>query len=73
MLRTALLMLIAGLVLVAVNGSAQAAPIPPLAAGITANVSDVTDVSCRRCWRDRWGRRHCRTCWRDRWGRVRCR
>jgi hypothetical protein len=33
MLRTALLMLIAGLVLVAVNGSAQAAPIPPLAAG----------------------------------------
>jgi hypothetical protein len=45
MLRTALLMLIAGLVLVAVNGSAQAAPIPPLAAGITANVSDVTDVS----------------------------
>jgi hypothetical protein len=73
MLRTALAMLVAGLVLVAVNGSAQAAPIPPLAAGITANVSDVTDVSWRRCWRDRWGRRHCRTCWRDRWGRVRCR
>jgi hypothetical protein len=73
MLRTALAMLVAGLVLVAVNGSAQAAPIPPLAAGITANVSDVTDVSWRRCWRDRWGRRHCRTCWRDRWGRVLCR
>jgi len=73
MLRTALAMLVAGLVLVAVNGSAQAAPIPPLAAGITANVSDVTDVSWRRCWRDRWGRRHCRTCWRDRRGRVRCR
>ena len=55
MFRTALAMLVASLVLLAVNGSAKAAPIPPLAAGITASVSDVTDVSWRRCWRDRWG------------------
>jgi hypothetical protein len=60
MLRTALAVSVAALVLAAVNGSAQAAPIPPLAAGITANVSDVRDVSWRRCWRDRWGRVRCR-------------
>ena len=74
MLRTAFAISTAGLVLATLSGTpAQAAPIPPLTSGITANVSDVTDVSWRRCWRDRWGRRHCRTCWRDRWGRVRCR
>jgi len=76
MLRTVFAMAIAGLVLAAVPGTAQAAPIAPispLALGVTAEHGDVMDVGWRRCWRDRWGRRHCRWCWRDRWGRVRCR
>ena len=73
MLRMVFAMAFAGLVLTAVSGAAQAAPIAPLAAGVTAELGDVTQVSWRRCWRDRWGRLHCRSCWRDRWGRVRCR
>jgi hypothetical protein len=73
MLRTVFAMAVAGLVLAALPGTAQAAPIAPLAQTLTAELSDVMQVSWNRCWRDRWGRRHCRRCWRDRWGRVRCR
>jgi len=73
MLRTIFAMTFAGLVIAAIPGTAQAAPIAPITTGIAAEVSDVLDVAWRRCWRDRWGRVHCRTCWRDRWGRVRCR
>lgn len=50
---------VGGLVLVVVNGSARAVPIPPLV-GIIAQVGDVTDVFWRRCWRDRWDRVRCR-------------
>jgi hypothetical protein len=60
MLRTVFAMAVAGLVLAAVHRTAQAAPIAPLPPGVTADVSGVTDVSRRRCWRTRWGRLHCR-------------
>jgi hypothetical protein len=73
MLRTVFAMAVAGLVLAVLPGTAQAAPIAPLAQGVTAELSDVTQISWTRCSRDRWGRRHCRRCWRNRWGRVRCR
>jgi hypothetical protein len=73
MLRTAFAVAVAGLIFVAVSGTSQAAPIVPPPAGLTAHLNDVTEVSWRRCWRDRWGRMRCRRCWRDRWGRVRCR
>ena len=71
MLRTVFAIAVAGLIFVAVSGTAQAAPVVPLPAGVTADISYLTDV--RRCWRDRWGRLHWRRCWRDSWGRVRCR
>jgi len=73
MLRTVLAIAVAGLIFVAVSATAQAAPVAQLPAGVTASLSDLTDVAWRRCWRDSWGRRHCRRCWRDSWGRVRCR
>jgi hypothetical protein len=60
MLRTVFAMAVAGLVLAAVSGTAQAAPTVPPAVGVTADLSDVTQVSRRRCWRTRWGRLHCR-------------
>ena len=72
MLRTVFAIAVAGLIFADLSGIAQAAPVAPLPAGITAGLSDLTDVSWRRCWRDRWGRMHCRRCWRDGWGRVRC-
>jgi len=39
-------------------------------AGIVADMSIMSDIAWRRCWRDRWERLHCRRCWRDSWGRV---
>jgi hypothetical protein len=60
MLRPVFSMAVAGLVLAVVSGTAQAAPTIPLAAGVTADLSDVMQVSRRRCWRTRWGRLHCR-------------
>jgi hypothetical protein len=72
MLRTAFAITVAGLIIVAVSQTAEAAPMAPLGTGVTANISDVTQVAWRRCWRDRWGRVRCHRCWRDRWGRVRC-
>lgn len=72
MLRTVFAIAVAGLIFAAVFGTAQAAPVAPLPAGVTADLSYLTDVQWRRCWRDRWGRLHCRRCWRDGWGRVRC-
>ena len=60
MFRMVFAMAFAGLVLAAVSGAAQAAPIAPLAVGVTAELGDVTQVSWRRCWRDRWGRVRCR-------------
>ena len=52
-MRTTFAIAVAGFVVMAVSGSAQAVPIVPLAVGVTANLSDVTQVSWRRCWRDR--------------------
>jgi hypothetical protein len=49
MLRTVFAMAVAGLVFAAVSGTAQAAPIAPLAVGVTAELSDVSQVSWRRC------------------------
>lgn len=72
-MRTLLAVMVGGLVVLATAENARTAPIAPLAPGVGAALSDVTEASWRRCWRDRWGRLHCRWCWRDRWGRVRCR
>jgi hypothetical protein len=64
MIRTFPAMAIAGLVLVAVAGISQAAPIAPLPAGVMADHSNVMQVRWhRRCWRGRWGRWHCRRMW----------
>jgi len=75
MVKTATAMVLAGFVLAAAGStSASAMQVVPLSkTAISALHSDLTDAGWRRCWRDRWGRRHCRWCWRDRWGRVRCR
>jgi hypothetical protein len=72
MLRTIFGIAVAGFFVAMVPGLAQAAPAAPLPAGIVADMSIMSDVAWRRCWRDRWGRLHCRRCWRDSWGRVRC-
>jgi hypothetical protein len=65
MLRTVVATIVAGLLLTAHSGTAQAAvPVAPLASGLAANHSGVTQVRwVRRCWRGRWGRLHCRTVW----------
>jgi hypothetical protein len=72
-MRTVFAIVFAGLIVAAVPGTAQSAPIPPVPAGTTVQLTDVTEVAWRRCWRDRWGRLQCRRCWRNRWGRVQCR
>ena len=72
MFRSVLPVMFASLLLMAISGGAQAAPIVPLSNGYIADFGVLSDVSWRRCWRDRWGRMHCRRCWRDRWGHVRC-
>lgn len=73
MLKTVIAIGLAGLLVVAASRTAQAAPFMPLPKSMIEGLnSDLTQVSWRHCWRDRWGRRHCRRCWRDRWGRVRC-
>ena len=72
MLRPVFAIVVAGLIFAAVPGTSCAAPMVPPPAGLMSHLTDLTDVSWRRCWRDRWGRLHCRRCWRDRWGRVRC-
>jgi|HubBroStandDraft_4_1064222.scaffolds.fasta_scaffold381707_2 hypothetical protein len=55
MLRTAFAGAVAGLIVMALSGTAQSAPLAPLPPGITAHLADPTDVAWRRCWRDRWG------------------
>jgi hypothetical protein len=73
MFRLVVAMTFASSLFVAISGTAQAAPIAPVFPGYIADFGILSDVSWRRCWRDRWGRMHCRRCWRDRWGHVRCR
>ena len=71
--KTVIAMGLAGLLLAAAAGSAEAAPFLPLPKTVVEGLSsEVSPASWRRCWRDRWGRRLCRRCWRDSWGRVRC-
>src|ERR1700722_15004500 len=60
MIRTFSAMAIAGLVLMAVAGTSQAAPIAPLPAGVMADHGKVMQVRWhRRCRRRSWGRWHC--------------
>jgi hypothetical protein len=70
MLRTVFAIAVAGLIFAAVSGTAQAAPAAPLSAGVTSDLSNLTDVQWgRNCWRDRWGRVHCRGGgWGPGWG-----
>ena len=66
MTRTVFAMAVAALVMAAVSGTSQAAPIAPLPAGVTAaDHGAVTHV----WYRYRYRHRHC---WRGRWGHVHC-
>jgi len=64
MIRTVFAMAVAALVLAAVSGTSQAAPIAPLPTGVAADSShgNVTHVwyRHRHCWRGRYGYVHCR-------------
>jgi hypothetical protein len=51
-------MAVAGLVLAAVSGTSQAAPIAPRSAVVTNDGGTVTQVHWH-CWIGRWGHRHC--------------
>jgi hypothetical protein len=63
MIRTVFAMAVAALVLAAVSGTSQAAPIAPLPAGVAAadhgTVTHVWWHRHRHCWRGRWGHLHC--------------
>jgi hypothetical protein len=62
MIRTVFAMAVAALLLAAVSGTSQAAPIAPLPAGVAADHGAVTHVwwhRHRHCWRGRWGHLHC--------------
>jgi hypothetical protein len=73
MQKTAIALGFAGILLAASSSTVRAAFIVPHAKSVITGLNnDLTDVSWRRCWLDRWGRRRCQWCWRDRWGRVRC-
>jgi hypothetical protein len=74
MTRTVFAMTAAALLTLAVSGTAQAAPIAPLGAAVTADQSNVTPVYWRyhHWYGHRWYG-HRRHCWRGRWGRVHCR
>ena len=72
MFRSVVAIVFVSSLFMAISGPAQAAPVAPLSQGYISDLGVLSDVSWRRCWRDRWGRMHCRRCWRDGWGRVRC-
>jgi hypothetical protein len=60
MIRTVFAMAVATLLLAAVSGTSQAAPIAPLSGVTSSDNGQVTKVYWRRhCWRGRWGRVHC--------------
>jgi hypothetical protein len=75
MAKATIAIVLAGFVLAAAGStSASAMQVVPLSKSVLSALNtDVMDAGWRRCWRDRWGRRHCRWCWRDRWGRAQCR
>ena len=66
MTRTVFAMVVAGLLMSAVSGTSQAAPIAPISGAATADQSNVTPVYWyhhryhRHCWRGYYGRLHCR-------------
>jgi hypothetical protein len=61
MIRTALAMAFVALLMTAVSGTSQAAPIAPVAAASAAQSGSVTKVwwHRRHCWRGRYGHLHC--------------
>jgi hypothetical protein len=63
MLRTMFAMTVAGLLLAAVSGTSQAAPIAPLPAAAASEQGNLTQVYWRyhrHCWRGWHGYIHCR-------------
>ncbi len=75
MIRTVFAMAVAALLLAAVSGTSQAAPIAPLPAGVAAaDHAAVTHVWWyhRHYWYHPYYH-HYRHCWRGRYGRVYCR
>ena len=71
MSRTMFAIAFAGVIFTAASGT-HAALILPLPAATTVGLDNLTDVSWRRCWHDRYGNKHCGRCWRDLEGRVHC-
>ena len=69
MTRTVFAMAIATLLMLAVSGTSQAAPIAPLSSAVSADQSNVTPVYW---YHHRWYRHH-RHCWRGYYGRLHCR
>jgi hypothetical protein len=64
MTRTVYAMAVATLLMLAVSGTSQGAPIAPLSGAVSADQSNVTPVYWyrhhRHCWRGYYGRLHCR-------------
>jgi len=74
MTQTVFAMAAAALLMSAISGTAQAAPIAPLPGAATTDQSNVTPVYWYRhhWYHHRWYRHH-RHCWRGYYGRVHCR
>jgi ABC-type glycerol-3-phosphate transport system substrate-binding protein len=74
MTRIVFAMAVAAMLMLAVSGTSQAAPIAPLSGAVTADQSNVTPVYWyhHRWYHHRWYRHH-RRCWRGYYGRVHCR
>lgn len=71
MIRTVFAMAVATVLLAAVSGTSQAAPIAPLPANVAAaDHGAVTHVWWYR--RHYYYHRHYRHCWRGRYGRLHC-
>jgi hypothetical protein len=70
MTRNIFAITVAGLIIAAISGGSQAAPIAPLGADVIDG--DVTKAWWGDCWRDRRGRVHCRRCWYGPRGHVHC-
>ncbi len=64
MIRTVFAMAVAALLLAAVSGTSQAAPIAPLPAGAASGHDNLTQVYWHHGWHHGWGwHRHWRHCW----------
>jgi hypothetical protein len=62
MIRTAFALAVVALLMTAVSGTSQAAPIAPVAGASAAQSGSVTKVwwhGHRHCWRGRYGHLHC--------------